>query len=366
MAKKSEKKIAPKSMDELRKLIDKDYGSGSLMIGRGAVVNVEVFPTNITSLDNALGVAGLPLGRIIELFGTESSGKTTTCLEIVAACQKHYFAKKERYGVAGIIDAEHALDPEWAMKIGVDMDKLAVSQPDSGEDGLNILETMIDSGLFDLIVVDSVAALTPKAILEGEMGDKTMAALAQLMSQGMGKIKAKCNKTKTTVIFINQIREKVGVMFGNPESTPGGRALKFYASLRIEVRKGEALKEDDNVVGFRPKVKIIKNKVAPPFTTAEYDICVGKGKRPNYGIDKEASLLDVAESFDIITRNKNFIIYDSKNLGNGFLNAVKTIRADTQLYEEIKKKTYERMCDKVAESATEIAEDGFDEEEEED
>lgn len=352
MAKK-EKRTLPTSLEELTRSIDKELGSGTIMRGRGAIVNVDVFPTNIASLDLALGVCGIPQGRIIELYGTESSGKTTTCLSIIAACQQHYFANKKRYGVAAMVDAEHALDPEWAKKVGVNVDELMISQPDSGEDGFTIIERLAESGLVDLIIVDSVAALTPQAILNADMGDATMAALARLMSTGMGKIKGKCNRTKTTVVFINQIREKVGQMFGNPESTPGGRALKFYASLRIEVRKGKPIKSDDTVIGFRPTIKIVKNKVAPPFTTAEYDICVGHKERPVNGIDKVASLIEVAEHLDIVSRNKNFYIFNEKNIGNGFSNAIKTVSSSDDIYQDLHKKTYEKMCDHIPENIIE-------------
>lgn len=353
MAKQKDKKAAPTNLEELTRSIDKELGSGTIMRGRGAVVNVDVFPTNIAAFDLALGVAGIPQGRIIELYGTESSGKTTTCLEIIAACQKHYFASKKRNGVAAFIDAEHALDPVWAEKLGVNMDELLLSQPDSGEDSFTIAEKLAESGLVDLIVIDSVAALTPRVILEGEMGDQTMAALARLMSTGMSKIKGKCNKTKTSIIFINQIREKVGVMFGNPESTPGGRALKFYASVRIEVRKGKPIKSDDTVIGFRPTIKIVKNKVAPPFTTAEYDICVGLDPRPTNGIDKIASLLETAEELGVIKKNKNFLIYNEKNIGNGLNNAIKTVSADESLYQTIREITYGKMCEKIPENIIE-------------
>ena len=360
MAKMKEKKNLPASLEELRKSIDKELGSGTIMQGRGAIVNVDVFPTSIATLDLALGVGGLPQGRIVELYGTESSGKTTTCLQMIAACQQHYFEKKKRYGVAAIVDAEHALDPSWASKIGVNMDQLLISQPDSGEDGFTIVEKLAESGLVDLIVVDSVAALTPRAVLEGDMGDQAIAALARLMSTGMGKIKGKCNKTKTTAIFINQIREKVGVMFGNPESTPGGRALKFYSSLRIEVRKGKPIKSDDIVLGFRPTIKIIKNKVAPPFTTAEYDLCVGLEPRSVHGVDKTASVIEVAETIGIITRNKNFYIFNEKNIGNGLVNAIKTVNGDEAMLKELREKVYSRICERIPENI--IEEDNVEEE----
>jgi len=343
---KQEKKtlIKTNNLDDLQKLLSKEFGDGIVMRGRGSIVKVDAFPTDVASIDIALGCGGIPLGRIVELFGAESSGKTTTCLQFISACQKHYFSEKSRYGVAAFIDAEHALDPIWASKVGVNFDDLLVSQPDSGEEALTVVERMVDSGLVDLIVVDSVAALTPKAVLDGEVGDSTMAALAQLMSKAMNRLKGKCNHSKTTVIFINQVREKVGIVFGNPELTPGGRALKFYASIRAEVKKGSPIKHDDVIVGFRPSIKIIKNKVAPPFLIGEYDICVGMKERPVFGIDTVASLLDVAVSKNIVTRNGSFFIYGDLRLGNGFNNATKYLRSDNKVLTELKSKIYDQIC----------------------
>lgn len=328
-------------LDELKALIEKTHGVGSIMRGRGAIVNVDVIPTGVMSIDVALGILGLPQGRIIEIFGAESSGKTTTCLQFIASTQNHYFEKKQRYGRAALIDAEHAFDATWASKIGVKMDDLFVSQPDSGEQALQICETLIESKEIDLIVVDSVAALVPKKILEGEIGDSTIGAQAQLMSASLNKLKGKCNKTMTTIIFINQIREKIGVMFGNPETTPGGRALKFYSSVRMEVKKGSAVKIGDKVVGFTPTLKIIKNKVGPPFTTAEYDICTGTNELPIYGIDSCGSLIDFAVAKNIITKKGNFYNYNGAVLGNGRVNAINYLRSNDETYQEIKKKTYD-------------------------
>lgn len=365
---KKEKTPAPKSIDDLRKNIEKEFGNGSIMFGRGSIINVEVFSTGVPSIDVALGCLGLPQGRIIEIYGAESSGKTTTCLQFIAACQSHYFEDKERQGMAAFIDAEHAFDPKWAQKVGVNMDTLLMSQPDSGEEAINILERLIDSELIDLVVVDSVAALTPKAVLDGEVGDSTMAALAQLMSKTMNRIKSKCNKTKTTVIFVNQIREKVGLVFGNPEITPGGRALKFYSSIRIEVKKGSPIKADDNVIGFRPTVKIVKNKVAPPFLTGEYDICVGHKIRPVFGIDTASSLLEVAAEHNIVKKNGSFFVYGDNKLGNGAANAAMSLRANKELYESIKKQTYDRIRTETNSSFVQTEEDdedaGFEAEEE--
>lgn len=363
---KTEKKVDQtfSNIDELRKGIEKEFGSGSIMRGKGAIVKVDVFSTGVASIDQALGCLGIPQGRIVEIFGAESSGKTTTCLQIIAACQKSYFPNKKRNGVAAIVDAEHALDPVWAERVGVDMEQLLVSQPDSGEEALMIVERLIDSGLVDLIVVDSVAALTPKSVLDGEVSDSTMAALAQLMSKAMNRLKGKCNKTKTSVIFINQVREKVGIVFGNPEVTPGGRALKFYASVRMEVKKGQAIKQGDTIVGFRPTVKIIKNKVAQPFMIGEYDICVGSSLRPIFGIDTVASLLEVAQEIKVVGKNGNFYVYENNKLGNGLANAANFLRNDDKLLAEIKKKTYEGMSVNVPVDQDRPEEDsgGFEEE----
>jgi recombination protein RecA len=266
--------------------------------------------------------------------------------------------------VAAVIDAEHALDPKWAEKVGVDMESLMISQPDSGEEAITILERLIDSGLVDLVIVDSVAALTPKAVLDGEVGDSTMAALAQLMSKTMNRLKSKCNKTRTTVVFVNQIREKVGIVFGNPEITPGGRALKFYASIRLEVKKGSPIKSNDTVIGFRPSIKVVKNKVAPPFTTGEYDICVGHSQRPVYGIDLQASLIEVASDNGVVKRNGNFYVYNETKLGNGSSNAAAFLREHSEIFEEIKRQTYQRI--RVETNTPVVEEDSstFDESEE--
>lgn len=350
------------SLDDLKKDINKKFGSGSIMLGRGSVVKVDAFSSGVASIDMAFGCLGLPLGRILEVFGAESSGKTTTCLQFISACQKHYFTKKSRYGVAAFIDAEHALDPSWAEKVGVSMDQLLVSQPDTGEEGIAIAERLVDSGLIDLIIIDSVPALTPKAVLDGEVGDNTMAAVAQLMSKAMNRLKGKCHKTQTTIIFINQIREKVGIVFGNPEITPGGRALKFYASIRAEIKKGTPIKSGDAVVGFRPTIKMVKNKVAAPFVTGEYDICVGHKDRPVFGIDTVASVLDVAANCNIITRNGSFFVYGDVRLGNGFNNAVNFLRANDQMLADIKKKIYDTAADQLQDMTTSEDIGSFDDE----
>jgi len=342
MAKKEAKAI-PTTLEGLKNLCDKDYGDGTIMIGRGAIIAVDVFPTGVATIDKALGVGGLPLGRTMELFGTESSGKTTTCLQFIAACQQYYFPKKKRNGVAAFIDAEHAFDPIWAEKIGVDMDTLIMSQPGSGEEALQIAEIMAKSKLVDLVVIDSVAALTPKAELMGEIGDHHVGAQARMMSQAMRKMVAVTSKSGCTIIFINQIREKIGVMFGNPEVTPGGRALKFYTSIRAQISKGSAIKDGDVTIGFRPKIKFIKNKVAAPFTSAEYDICVGHSSRPIHGIDVIASLLDAGLDEKIITKKGNFYWFGKENLGNGRNRALKLLRAEEKLTAELKKQIYDGL-----------------------
>ncbi len=331
--------------------IDKEFGTGSLMPGlkAGALVHVDVFPTNIAAIDVALGCGGVPQGRILEIFGPESSGKTTTCLQLVAACQTHYFKNKKRYGRVVFIDAEHALDPDWATKIGVNMSKLAISQPGNGEEALKIAEKLTKTGKVDLIVVDSVAALTPKAEIDGEIGDHHVGAQARMMSQAMRKLVSLCAKTKTTIIFINQVREKIGVMFGNNQVTPGGRALKFYSSIRGEISKGSALKDGDTVIGFRPSLKFIKNKVAAPFTRAEYDICVGAKERPICGIDKMSSLIDIGARKDvgIITIKGSWYAYGDMKLGNGMSNASMFLRNNETLANTIREEIYAKVFGNV-------------------
>ncbi len=305
--------------------IQKQFGKGSIMrFGQGPVVAVETISTGISSLDAALGVGGIPKGRIIEIFGPESSGKTTICLSIIAETQK-------QGGVAAFIDAEHALDPEWAKKLGVKLDDLLVSQPDTGEQALEIAETLIRSGGIDLIVIDSVAALVPKAEIEGEMGESQMGVQARLMSQALRKLTGIVSKSKTTVIFTNQIRLKIGIMFGNPETTPGGLALKFYCSVRMDVRKIETLKKNNQVYGARVRVKVVKNKVAPPFREAELVITAD-------GIDKEESLVDAALSSGVISRSGSFYKYGEKLLGQGKEEVKSTLAKDEKLKEEIRKK----------------------------
>lgn len=356
-----EKKAKPVATDtkSLMAIINKSHGDGSVMQGRGTMINVETFTTGVASIDRAMG-KGIPLGRIIEIYGPESHGKTTTTLQIVAACQNHSFESKERKGMAAFIDAEHALDPEWASNIGVNVDELLISQPNSGEEAFDIMETMARSGLVDLIIVDSVAALIPKSELEGDIGDHHVGAQARLMSKGLRKIKGLANSTKTTIIFINQIREKVGVMFGSPETTPGGRALKFYASIRGEVRKVGAIKDGDDVVGVRTKIKIIKNKVAPPFVNAEFDICVGNPKRPVYGIDKVSCLLDEAKDQKIVTTSGSWHAFKGDKFGNGVNQAVKSLMENDELREQIQAELYNKINTRFESQAVDPEDSDYD------
>lgn len=299
-----------KALDAAIAQIEKQYGKGSVMkLGENtANMNIETVPTGSLSLDIALGIGGLPKGRIIEVYGPESSGKTTVALHCIAEVQK-------RGGIAGFIDAEHALDPVYAKNIGVDIDNLYISQPDCGEQALEITETMVRSGAVDIIVVDSVAALVPKAEIDGDMGDSHVGLQARLMSQALRKLTGVISKSNCTVIFINQLREKVGVMFGNPETTTGGRALKFYSSVRLDVRRVESLKQAGEVIGNHVRVKIVKNKVAPPFKEAEFDIMFGQG------ISKEGDLLDLAAKVDIINKSGAWYAYEGEKIGQGRENA---------------------------------------------
>ena len=310
--------------------IEKNYGKGSIMkLGdSGANIDIEAIPTGSISLDVALGVGGVPRGRIIEIYGPESSGKTTVALHMVAEVQK-------RGGIAGFIDAEHALDPVYAKKIGVDIDNLYISQPDTGEQALEITETMVRSGAVDIVIVDSVAALVPKAEIEGEMGDSHVGLQARLMSQALRKLTAIIGKTNCTVIFINQLREKVGVMFGNPETTTGGRALKFYSSVRMDVRRIETLKQGGEMVGNRTRIKVVKNKIAPPFKEAEFDIMFGKG------ISKEGDILDLATKLDLVKKSGAWYAYEGDKIGQGRENAKTYLSAHPEIMEELEKKVRE-------------------------
>ncbi len=315
-----------KALEAAMAQIEKQFGKGAVMkLGEVSNMNVEAIPTGSLSLDIALGIGGVPRGRVVEIFGPESSGKTTVALHVIAEAQK-------MGGEAAFIDAEHALDPVYAKKLGVNIDNLIVSQPDTGEQALEICEALVRSGAVDVVVVDSVAALVPKAEIDGEMGDAFVGLQARLMSQALRKLTGVINKSKTTVIFINQLREKVGIMFGNPETTPGGRALKFYSSVRLDVRKVETLKRADQVIGNRTKVKVVKNKVAPPFREAEFDIMYGEG------ISKEGNILDIASNLDIINKSGAWFSYEGQRLAQGRDNAKQYLKDNPKLMEEIEKK----------------------------
>lgn len=315
-----------KALDAAINQIEKQYGKGSIMrLGENFKMNIEVIPTGSLDLDIALGIGGLPKGRVIEVFGPESSGKTTVALHAVAESQK-------AGGIAAFIDAEHALDPSYAKKLGVDVDNLIISQPDTGEQGLEITEALVRSGAVDIVVVDSVAALVPKAEIEGEMGDSHIGLQARLMSQALRKLAGSISKSQTIVIFINQLREKVGVMFGNPETTTGGRALKFYSSVRLDVRRIDSIKQGDNVIGNRTRIRVVKNKVAPPFKTAEFDIMYGEG------ISKEGNILDVGVNSDIITKSGSWYSYGEYKMGQGRESAKDFLKDNPDVTKEVETK----------------------------
>ena len=322
------------SLKNAMKQIEKDYGKGAIMrLGDAAAnMNVEVISTGILPLDIALGVGGIPRGRIIEIYGPESSGKTTVTLHMIAEAQR-------QGGVAAFIDAEHALDPVYAKNLGVDIDNLLISQPDTGEQALEIVEALVRSGAIDIIVVDSVAALVPRAEIEGDMGDAHVGLLARLMSQAMRKLTGIISKSQTTAIFINQIREKVGTMYGNPETTTGGRALKFYSSVRLDVRKFDVVKQGTTILGNRTKVKVVKNKVAPPFKVAEFDIMYGEG------VSKESSVIDIAADLDILNKSGSWYSYNGNRLGQGKDTVKEILRNQPELMAEIETKLYEMLKD---------------------
>ena len=324
-----------KALDGVMAQIEKQYGKGAIMrLGQTAGdTNIEVLPTGCLSLDLAIGVGGLPRGRIIEIYGPESSGKTTVALHVIAETQK-------AGGIAAFVDAEHALDPVYAKALGVNLDELYVSQPDTGEQALDITASLVNSKAVDIIVVDSVAALTPKAEIEGDMGDSHVGLQARLMSQALRKLTAITNKSKTCIIFINQLREKVGVMFGNPEVTAGGKALKFYASVRIDVRKADALKDSDGAYGSHTKAKIVKNKVAPPFKTAEFDIIFGKG------ISKGSCLVDLGLQYDIIGKSGAWFSYNGEKIAQGREKAVAYLENNEQIAKEVEERILQAFKDK--------------------
>ena len=315
-----------KALEAAMSQIEKQYGKGSVMkLGEYKAMEVEAIPTGALSLDIALGRGGVPRGRIIEIFGPESSGKTTLALHIIAEAQK-------QGGEVAFIDAEHALDPVYSKKLGVDIDNLIVSQPDTGEQALEITESLVRSGALDVVVVDSVAALVPKAEIDGDMGDSHMGLQARLMSQALRKLAGAINKSKTVLIFINQLREKIGVMFGNPETTTGGRALKFYASVRLDIRRIENIKQDGEIKGSRTRVKVVKNKVAPPFREAEFDIVYGEG------ISKEGNILDMAVNLDIVEKSGSWFSYDGTRIGQGRENVKRYLRENPKMLADIEKK----------------------------
>ena len=326
-----EKEDKLKALDAALAQIERQYGKGAVMkLGDPiARMNVETIPTGSLSLDIALGLGGIPRGRIVEIYGPESSGKTTVTLHMVAEVQK-------MGGIAGFIDAEHALDPVYAKNIGVDIDNLYISQPDNGEQALEIAETMVRSGAIDIVVVDSVAALVPKAEIDGEMGDSHVGLQARLMSQALRKLTAVISKSNCVVVFINQLREKVGVMFGNPETTTGGRALKFYSSVRLDVRRIESLKQGGDVIGNRTRVKVVKNKIAPPFKEAEFDIMFGKG------ISREGDILDLAANLDIIVKSGAWYAYEGNKIGQGRENAKQYLREHPDVWEAVDAKVREK------------------------
>ena len=329
--------------------IEKQFGKGAVMkLGEFKTTDVEAISTGALSLDVALGIGGIPRGRIIEIYGPESSGKTTLALHMIAECQKSG-------GEAAFIDAEHALDPVYAKHLGVDIDNLIVSQPDTGEQALEIAEALIRSSAIDLVVVDSVAALVPKAEIDGEMGDTHVGLQARLMSQALRKLAGVLNRSNASLVFINQLREKVGVMFGSPETTPGGRALKFYASVRLDIRKIEAIKQDSEIVGNKVRVKVVKNKVAPPFRETEFDIIYGKG------ISKSGNILDLAVNLDIIEKAGAWFSYNGERIGQGRENAKKYIENNPELMQELDQKVRKNFNEAFEQSLCEV---GIDEEQE--
>ena len=334
-SKKNDNKVVDKktALENALKQIDKQFGAGTLMrLGEQERLDIEAIPTGSIALDTALGIGGIPKGRVTEIYGPESSGKTTVALHIVAECQK-------TGGVAAFIDAEHALDPIYAKKIGVDIDNLLVSQPDNGEQALEICDALVRSAAVDIIVVDSVAALTPRAEIDGDMGDTHVGLLARLMSQALRKLTGNLSKNNTTMIFINQVREKIGITYGNPEVTTGGRALKFFSSVRMEVRNVEAIKQSVDIIGSRTKVKIAKNKVAPPFKIVEFDIMYGEG------ISKEGNIIDVAVELEIVQKSGSWYSYNGERMGQGRENAKNFLKTHEDICTEIENKIREHAAE---------------------
>ncbi len=329
MAKKDDRQ---KALDQAMKDIEKNHGKGSVMLlgDEGARREIEKVSSGSLALDSALGIGGYPRGRIVEMYGPESSGKTTFALHAIAQAQA-------AGGYAAFIDAEHALDPKYAKALGVDTDNLIISQPDTGEQALEITEALIRSNAVDIVVVDSVAALVPEAEIRGDMGSSHVGLQARLMSQAMRKLSGAISKSNTTAVFINQIREKVGIMFGNPETTPGGRALKFYSSVRIEIRRGEQLKIGNDIVGNRTKIKVVKNKIAPPFKTAEVDIVYGEG------ISKEGEIIDLAVEDEIVKKSGSWFSYEGEKIGQGRENVKKYLKENPELFEKISKQIRDKM-----------------------
>ena len=341
---KSDEEEKKKALESVFAVIEKEYGTGSIMkLGDTHVASVDAIPSGSLTLDMALGVGGFPRGRVIEIFGPESSGKTTVALHAVAEAQK-------MGGEAAFIDAEHALDPIYAEKLGVDIDNLIVAQPDTGEQALDICEALVRSGALDIIIIDSVAALVPKAEIEGEMGDTHVGLLARLMSQALRKLTAIISKSGTVVIFINQLREKVGVVYGNPETTPGGRALKFFSSVRLDVRRQEAIKNGTEIIGNHCRVKVVKNKVAPPFKEAVFDILYGEG------ISKEGGILDLAVEFDIIKKSGAWFSYNGEKIGQGRDNVRKYMAENTEFTKAIEEQLRETLGMNTKKEVVEITE----------
>ncbi len=345
MAEKEKKDPREDALEQALLKIEKDFGKGSIMkLGDRPYQKVDVVPTGCLTLDLALGIGGVPRGRIIEIYGPESSGKTTVSLHIVAEAQK-------MGGRAAFIDAEHALDPSYAEKLGVDIKQLYVSQPDNGEQALNICDTLIRSGAFDIVVVDSVAALTPKAEIDGEMGENHVGLQARMMSQALRKMTSITSKSNTAVIFINQLREKIGVMFGSPETTTGGKALKFYSSVRLDVRKTDVIKEGQNIIGNRTRVKVVKNKMAPPFKVAEFDIMYGQG------ISKSGCVLDMAVNFGIIKKSGAWFSYNDEKIGQGKENTKIYLEKNPEVLAEVERKIREQVAGGAEVASDDVAEE---------